>query len=367
MNKIASDTVTKLPSGRGRTLRSVDELAAAGLIGQSDHEQLGRVAARFSVALTPQVQKLIAAEGADGPCARQFVPDARELEESEADMSDPIGDAAHSPLPGIVHRYHDRLLLMPTRVCPVYCRFCFRRENVGSNAAAMLSADELAAAYRYIEEHQEVWEVILSGGDPLMLSPRRLREIIQRIERIGHVNVIRIHSRVPVADPERINADLIDALKCSKPVYLVLHSNHPSELNQAARSAIANLVDSGIPLLSQTVLLRGINDNIETLEQLMRTFVANRIKPYYLHHADRARGTAHFRTGVEAGQRLMRELRGRVSGLCQPEYVLDIPGGAGKVPVYQARKTEATVAEYELVDYRGRKHRYTDKAGPGME
>jgi lysine 2,3-aminomutase len=225
----------------------------------------------------------------------------------------------------------------------------------------MLSPDELQTALNYIREHTEVWEVILSGGDPLLMSPRRLQEIITALENIAHVKVIRIHTRVPVVDPTRVSAVLVDALKCSKPVYVVLHSNHPRELTADARSACARLVDNGLPMLSQTVLLKGINDNPETLEELMRTLVENRIKPYYLHHADRARGTGHFRTTIKEGQELVRELRGRISGLCQPDYVLDIPGGAGKAPIGPQWIVACDDHVYTVTDYCGDTHSYMDK------
>jgi lysine 2,3-aminomutase len=208
-----------------------------------------------------------------------------------------------------------------------------------------------------------VWEVILSGGDPLLMSARRLQEIIGALEQIDHVKTIRIHTRVPVVDPARISAKLVSALKCSKPVYVVLHSNHPNELSANAKQACALLVDNGIPMLSQTVLLKGINDDPVTLEALMRTLVENRVKPYYLHHADRARGTGHFRTSIKEGQELMRELRGRVSGLCQPEYVLDIPGGAGKTPIgpQWIESSDGTANGYDITDYHGNQHQYMDK------
>jgi lysine 2,3-aminomutase len=224
----------------------------------------------------------------------------------------------------------------------------------------MLSPDELQTAFNYIRTHSEVWEVILSGGDPLLMSPRRLQEIISTLEQIDHVKVIRIHTRVPVVDPARITESLVSALKCSKPVYVVLHSNHPNELSDNAKQACATLVDNGIPMLSQTVLLKDINDDPATLEALMRTLVENRVKPYYLHHADRARGTSHFRTTIKEGQELMQELRGRVSGLCQPEYVLDIPGGAGKVPIGPNWLEANDDNGYQITDYNGCNHQYTD-------
>jgi len=209
----------------------------------------------------------------------------------------------------------------------------------------------------YIRARPEIWEVILTGGDPLILSPRRLAEIVQALDAIPHVGVIRLHTRVPVVEPARITGELIAALKSDKAVYVVLHANHPRELTATAVAACRRIVDTGIPMLSQSVLLKGVNDDAATLEQLFRCFVRHRIKPYYLHHADLAPGTGHFRTTIAEGQALMRQLRGRVSGLCQPEYVLDIPGGHGKVPVGPSYLDGNTVE-----DWRGAHHAYDQAA-----
>jgi lysine 2,3-aminomutase len=282
-------------------------------------------------AVTPTIAELIETDPG-GPVARQFVPDAREREVVPEDLVDPIGDERFSPVKGIVHRYPDRVLLKPLLACPVYCRFCFRREVVGRKGST-LSAKEIDAAIAYVDAHSEVWEVILTGGDPLALSPRRLGALAARLDAIPHVEVIRVHTRVPIVDPARVSAALVRRLKIAKPVYVAVHCNHADELTDGARRALARLADAGIPLLSQTVLLKDVDDDAASLEALFRALVRNRVKPYYLHHADRARGTAHFRTSVAEGQSLMADLRGRVSGLCQPTYVLDIPGGHGKVPI----------------------------------
>jgi len=248
------------------------------------------------------------------------------------ERADPIGDNAHSPVEGIVHRYQDRVLLKLVNVCAVYCRFCFRREMVGPGRQ-MLSAQHLDAALAYVAAHPEIWEVILTGGDPLVLSARRLGEVIRRIAAIDHVKIVRLHTRLPVVSPHKITPALVRALKApAKTTYMALHANHPRELTPAVRAACARIVDAGIPMVSQSVLLRGVNDDGPTLEALMRAFVECRIKPYYLHHGDLAPGTSHFRTTLGEGQALMRALRSRVSGLAQPAYVLDIPGGYGKVP-----------------------------------
>ena len=316
------------------TLRSPAALARAGLVAADAVPALERVAARYAVALTPEVAGLIDAHDPADPIGRQYLPDARELHAHPLERADPIGDGAHAPVPGVVHRYPDRVLLKPTHACAVYCRFCFRREVVGPGGEGALTPAELDAAFAYIAADPAIWEVVVTGGDPLALSPRRLAELGERLAAIDHVRVVRFHTRLPVVAPARVSDALIAALKRAGPaVWVAVHANHAREFTPAARDACARLVDSGVPLVGQTVLLRGVNDTPAALEALMRAMVECRIKPYYLHHADLAPGTAHLRTTVDEGRALVRSLRGRVSGLCQPSYVLDIPGGHGKAPI----------------------------------
>jgi len=316
------------------TLRSADALADAGLIAPERAPALAPVAARYAVALTPALAALIDPADPADPIARQFLPSEAELVTLPEESADPIGDDAHSPVPGVVHRYPDRVLLKVTHTCAVYCRFCFRREMVGPGKPNAFSPAMLDAALAYIADHPAIWEVILTGGDPLMLSPRRLAELMARLAAIPHVKIVRFHTRMPVAEPARITDALVAAMKSPRQTtYVALHANHPRELTPAVRAACARIVDAGMPMVSQTVLLAGVNDDAETLAALMRAFVETRIKPYYLHHGDLAPGTGHFRVSLAKGQALMRALRGRVSGLCQPTYVLDLPGGHGKVPV----------------------------------
>jgi lysine 2,3-aminomutase len=352
------------------TLRQPAELVAHGLAPAADLADLERVAARYAIAVTPDIADLIDSENPDDPIARQFIPNARELVEQPGESADPIGDDARSPVAGIVHRYPDRVLFKLVHVCAVYCRFCFRREMVGPGKATALSESAYRDALDYIRDHPEVWEVILTGGDPLMLSPRRLAEIMADLAAIDHVKIIRIHTRVPVADPARVSPEMVTALKVEgATTWLAIHANHPRELSGTARAAVARLADAGIPLVSQSVLLRGVNDDAATLEALMRALVECRIKPYYLHHGDLAPGTGHLRTTIEHGQELMRTLRGRVSGLCQPDYVLDIPGGHGKAPVgpnylshANSRERElSSETRYRVVDYCGDVHLYPPK------
>lgn len=337
-----------------RTLRRASDLIDAGLVAGEQRATLDQVAARYAIAITPAMADLIDAAEPDDPIARQFVPDAAELAIGPHERADPIGDDVHSPVDGVVHRYPDRVLLKLVHVCPVYCRFCFRREMVGPHGRGMLSPRQLAAALDYIRQDAGIWEVILTGGDPLILSARRLRAAIRALAAIDHVKVIRVHTRVPVVAPELITRERLRALMVrGKATYMVLHINHPRELTSAARAACAKLADAGIPLLGQSVLLKGVNDDPPTLATLMRALVESRIKPYYLHHADLAPGTAHLRTSIADGQELMRALRGTVSGLCQPTYVLDIPGGAGKVPVGPAYLRPLDRDRYEVEDPNG--------------
>jgi lysine 2,3-aminomutase len=363
--------MNKIDPKLAATLRQPRELVDRGSAPAARLADLEKVAARYAIAVTPEIAALIDPNDPADPIARQFVPSADELVEYSGENADPIGDDAHSPVAGIVHRYPDRVLFKLVHVCAVYCRFCFRREMVGPGNATALSEDAYRAALDYVRSHPEIWEVILTGGDPLMLSPRRLAEILADLAGIDHVKIVRIHTRVPIADPARVSAEMITALRVAgATTWVAVHANHPRELSVMARAACARLTDAGIPLVSQSVLLRGVNDNAATLEALMRAFVECRIKPYYLHHGDLAPGTAHLRTTIEQGQELMRALRGRVSGLCQPDYVLDIPGGHGKAPIGphylsqpNSRERELSGAtQYRIVDYCGDVHLYPPKS-----
>jgi len=349
---------------RDRTIRRVDELVARGLVAEEAAPGLEQVFARYALAITPDVASLIDPSDPADPIARQYVPRPEELHAEAIERADPIGDEKYSPVEGIVHRYRDRVLFKLVHVCAVYCRFCFRREMVGPGKPSAMPDATYRYALGYIGAHPEIWEVILTGGDPLMLSARRLADIMRDLAAIPHVRIIRIHSRIPVADPDRISDDMVSALRVDgATTWLAVHANHPRELSTSARAACARLADSGIPLVGQSALLRGVNDDPATLEALMRAFVECRIKPYYLHHGDLAPGTAHLRTTLEAGQSLIAALRGRVSGLCQPEFVIDIPGGFGKVPVgpnYLAQNdvSSSGTKRYRVTDYCGDVHLY---------
>lgn len=344
-------------------ITTAEGLANAGLIDAADARAAAAVSERYAIRVTPEMLALM--EGPDASAIRrQFLPDPAELTTAPHELLDPIGDDAHSPVPGIVHRYPDRVLLKPISVCPVYCRFCFRRETVG--AAPAMTPNELGAAFAYIESRPEIWEVILTGGDPLMLKPAVLERIIKRLDAIPHVDILRIHTRVPIADPGRVSVEMVAAIKAGDRLapYVSIHCNHPAELTSAACSAAARLADAGLPLLGQTVLLKGVNDDVEVLTKLMRRLVSARIRPYYLHHPDLAPGTARFQMDIAEGQALAAALRGKVSGLCQPTYVLDTPGGFGKAPLAVSSARE-TAEGWRIQDPFGRDHAYPPEPSGG--
>ncbi len=325
------------------------------------------VARKYAVAVSPHLLSLVDPADPNDPIARQFLPSLDELVTLPEELSDPIGDAAHSPVAGIVHRHADRVLFKAVAACPVYCRFCFRREMIGPTSVKKgsdnaLSKEDYAGALAYIAAQPQIREVILTGGDPFILSPRRVAEITQSLAAIAHVKIIRWHTRVPVTDPARVSDAMVAALHApGATAWVALHANHAREFSPDAKTAIARLVDGGIPLVSQSVLLKGVNDDAESLAALMDAFLANRIKPYYLHHPDLAPGTSHFRVGIEEGLALMKALRARVSGLAMPTYMLDIPGGFGKVAL-ESDHLEKTDQGYRVRDPAGNWHAYPGQA-----
>jgi lysine 2,3-aminomutase len=313
-----------------RTIRTAEALVRAGLVAPEARDAIDAVEHRYAVSIPPALQALI--ERPDDPIGRQFIPDPAELTTAPHELQDPIGDDKLSPIKGIVHRYPDRALLKPVLACPVYCRFCFRREHVGPDGG-LLNEAELQAAYGWLRARPAIREVILTGGDPLILSPRRLGAILSALSSIPHVDMLRIHTRVPVADPSLVTDALADVFNTNKPLWMILHANHAREFTPATRAALRLIQARGVPVLGQSVLLRGVNDTPEALESLFRAMLSARVKPYYLHQLDPAPGTARFHVPIEEGRRLLQALRGRVTGLAWPTYVLDIPGGHGKVPL----------------------------------
>jgi lysine 2,3-aminomutase len=321
------------PGPRPRTLRDAAGLVAAGLVPPAARAGLEALSKTYAIAVTPAVQALIDRADPADPIARQYIPDIAEATTLPAERSDPTSDAPFTPVKGVVHRYPDRALLKPLLTCPVYCRFCFRREVVGPGGG-LLSEAELDAALDWFAATPQVREAILTGGDPLMLSPRRLAHILRRLSAIAHLDIIRLHSRVPVSAPERITPELAEVLAgTDKALFLCVHANHAREFSDEAGAALRRLRQAGVALLGQSVLLRGVNDSPEALAALFRAMLARQVKPYYLHQLDRAPGTARFEVPIAEGRAILRALRGRLTGLAWPAYVLDLPEGAGKAPL----------------------------------
>lgn len=319
-----------------------------------DPEVIGPVARRYPLRITRHYLGLIRGEG--DPVWKQCVPAEAELHDS-CSMPDPLNENGLSPVPGLIHRYPDRVVWLVSNVCAVYCRFCMRKRQVGCGDEGV-SAARFAAAIEYIRETGTIRDVILSGGDPLLLDDERLAELLGKLREIPHVEIIRLGSRVPVTLPERITPQLCAMLKRYHPVYINTHFNHPAEITPESRRACSMLSDCGVPLGNQTVLLRGVNDTSETMTGLFRSLLSMRVKPYYLHQMDLVKGTYHFRTGVDKGLEIMAALRGHLSGLAVPYYVVDLPGGKGKVPLLPGHERSAdgsirlTTYTGELVQYR---------------
>lgn len=291
----------------------------------------------FQFAITDTMRA--AGKKPDDGVYRQFVPAVEELTIARSERHDPIGDDAHMPVPFLVHRYHNRVLLKVVPSCAVYCRFCFRKELIGRKGEVP-SHDEIAAAHTYLRGHPEVQEVILSGGDPLTLSARRLQDYVAPLKSISSVKRIRVHTRIPVVAPAMVKAAWLHTLEATgKEIVFVLHINHPQEFTPPADALLKKLAERYL-LLSQSVLLKGVNDDAQLLAELMEAFLTRRIKPYYLHHLDLARGTGHFRVSLQEGAAIYRELRSLVSGIALPQYIVEIPGGVGKVPVLELSATE---------------------------
>lgn len=291
--------------------------------------ELQAVAAIYPYQLSSAYADLIQRQ--DDPIWRQCIPSLREIED-KIQEPDPLAEASLSPVTGLIHRYPDRAVLLVSNRCPVYCRFCMRKRHVGEGDSP-LSRAALDAAVDYISRTPAIHDVLLSGGDPLMLNDDSLFYVLTRLRSIKHVSIIRIGTRIPVTMPERVTNELCELLKKFHPLYINTHFNHSAEITAASRAACNKLADAGIPLGNQTVLLAGVNDTVEDMRQLMTGLLEIRVRPYYLHQMDLVRGTAHFRTSVSKGLEIVRGLRGYISGLAVPHYVIDLPGGKGKVPI----------------------------------
>jgi len=312
---------------QSKYIRKVDQLIDKRYISEFKKNEIDAVAEKFQISISPHLQSLIN----EPEVQKQYIPSANENNILKEELRDPIGDEQFTPVKGITHRYPDRVLFKPLHTCNVYCRFCFRREKVGQSDE-ILSSKEFDQAFEYIRSKKEIWEVILTGGDPLTLSASKLSKIIKLLEEIDHVKIIRIHTRLVLASPEKIDSKLLSSLQSSKAVYMIIHCNSHKELSTEVCNAIQRINQLGIPLMSQSVLLKNINDSADKLEKLFRRLVELKVRPYYLHHPDLAQGTSHFRVSLENGRKITSTLRGRLSGIAHPLYVLDVPGGLGKVP-----------------------------------
>ena len=298
------------------------------------------------------------------PIRRQCVPRASESREVPGDLRDPLGEEAHEVAPHLVRRYPDRVLLLVTDRCAVYCRFCTRSRMVGDGGGAR-SLDTLGAAFQWIRNHPEVTDVIVSGGDPVVMSTDRLRAILERLAEIESVGWVRVATRAPVTLPQRVTDELCRALRTHPATWVMTHFNHPRELTPEAGEAIARLVDHGLPVMNQTVLLRGVNDDAGTLEELFRGLVRSRVRPYYLLQADPVRGTGHLRTPIQTGIEIMERLQGRLSGIALPKLIVDTPGGRGKVPIGPDYVVDRRPGVTTLRTFRGEEVDYVDPPPDG--
>lgn len=317
----------------------------------------------FRMAITPYYLSLIDQANPKDPVRMQAIPRIAEGDIGHSDMADPLHEDADAPVPGMTHRYPDRVLLLVTDQCAMYCRHCTRRRKAGEHDAPM-PRENVDKALDYIREHKEIRDVILSGGDPLTLGDQRLDEILEKLSRIEHVDIVRIGSRLPVVLPQRITEDLLNVLRKYKFVWLNTHFNHPQEMTPDAASALAKLAETGVVMGNQSVLLKGINDNVDVMKQLLHCLVRNRVRPYYIYQCDLSEGIAHFRTPVSKGIEIIESLRGHTSGLCIPTFVVDAPGGGGKIPVMPNYLISQMPGRIILRNYEGFITAYTE---PGFE
>jgi lysine 2,3-aminomutase len=345
---------------------SVDDLARAIPLVPRELEGARRAETRgLPLRITPYYLSLIDQGDPACPIRRQCVPDAREDKEVAGDLVDPLGEVSHEVAPHLVQRYPDRVLLLATDRCAVYCRFCTRSRMVGGGDGAV-SLEVLAPAIQWLRAHPEVRDVILSGGDPLAMATDRIVRLVAAVRAIESVETIRLATRVPVTLPMRVTGELLRALRPYHPLWVMTHFNHPKELTKAAVDACTRLVDAGFPVMNQTVLLAGINDNERVLEELFRGLVRARVRPYYLLQADPVRGTGHLRTPLARGVDLMQRLQGRLSGIALPKLICDTPGGRGKVPLGPDYVVARAPGWTTLRTFRGEEVDYVDPP-PGVD
>jgi lysine 2,3-aminomutase len=358
--------MTQLLSHQKRpVLRTIESLVEAGLLPPDASDTMETLTKQYALAITPDLVDLMDADNPEDPIRKQFVPDLRELTVAADEIDDPIGDEAHEKITGLIHRYENKALLKLVGTCPVYCRFCFRREMVGPVKGDTLTAHEIEAAIASIEATPDLREIIITGGDPLILSLERLHKLASRLGQITHLEKIRWHSRFPVASPNKVTDAMAEALAASgKLTRLALHINHPREFSPAVRTAIATLQKHKIEILSQTVLLAGVNADLGTLQELKNCFTATAMTPYYLHHPDLAKGTGHFRFSLHDGLALIRRWYQKNPDQPMPRYMLDLPGGFGKIDLLSDAVKALDDQTFDITDRHGRVHRYQSVASP---
>ncbi|MGH7591278.1 MAG: KamA family radical SAM protein [Gemmatimonadales bacterium] len=339
---------------KDRSIRSLEQLADRfGAEHFPELDKLKLAAENFEFRISPAMVDLI--KEPNDPIWRQYIPSVQELDVKDG-IVDSLNEDADSPVPNITHRYPDRALFLVSPVCATYCRFCTRRRKVGDPEKIPMSQFE--SAFKYLEEHTEIRDVIMSGGDPLLLNDRRLEMILTRLRSIKHIQIIRIGSRVPCHLPERITPELCATLKQFHPLWINTHFNHPDELTPAAIAGLGMLADAGIPLGCQTVLLKGVNDDPAVMMELMQKLMIARVRPYYIYMADQVAGAEHFRTTVETGLKIIKALRGWTSGLAVPHFVIDAPGGGGKIPLLPEYVESINEDEVVLRNFRGDRYTY---------
>ncbi len=314
---------------------------------------------KLSTAITPHFFNLIDREDPDCPIRRQVVPRIEESLDDPGEMSDPCGEDSHMPVPGLVHRYPDRVLFLVTDRCASYCRYC-TRSRVVSGAGEQQLETEFEAAFRYLQNHPEVRDVLLSGGDPLLLSDQRLEFFLSRLRAIPHIEFIRIGSRIPIFLPQRITPELCTMLAKYHPLWMSVHTNHPRELTIEVKHALERLVNAGIPLGNQSVLLRGVNDSVDIQKALVHKLLMCRVRPYYLYQCDLIKGSSHLRTSVATGLEIIEGLRGHTTGYAIPQYVIDAPGGGGKVPINPDYMLDRDAARTTIRNYEGEVFHYPE-------
>lgn len=333
-------------------ITSVEQLKKIINMSHEEEANIYSVAQKFKIGITSFLLSLADADNPNCPIRKQIIPSVEELHSKPEESDDPLGDKRSSPVYGLTHRYPDRVLVYPTYECATYCRHCFRRKKVG-HCDGRLSDEKTNNILNYLWDHKEINEVILTGGDPLTLDDNKLKNLFFNIRSLHHIRVLRIHTRIFVSLPSRITHNLVKILKSVQPLYIIVQVNHAKEISSLFKQAVEKISRAGIPILCQSVLLKNVNDDVQTLKSLFYSLVELGVKPYYLHHCDLARGISHFRTNIQKGVELLKQLRGSISGLCIPYYMVETTGGHGKVPIIYNYVKSRNETLTEIENYNG--------------